>query len=91
MRILTPKGGRGAPRSLRGGVLGVPGGAGGGGGGPAGPLAAFLAIEDVGDVVFLHLGAGQVDPGAALAALDHGPAGKGLLAVAGDQIPRVVA
>lgn len=84
------KRGRGAPKSHFLGGLGVAHGPGGGGGGPAGPLAAFLAIEDVGDVVFLHLGAGQVDPGATLAALDHGPASKRFLAVAGDQIPRIV-
>lgn len=49
-----------------------------------------MAVKDIRNVGLLDLGAGQVDPDAALVALDHRPPGKRLPAVAGDQVPRIV-
>lgn len=51
------------------------------------PFFTLLAIEDVRDVGLLDLGARQVDPGATLVTLNHGPTGKWLLAVTCDEVP----
>lgn len=53
-------------------------------------VPALVAVKDVRNVGLLDLGAGQVHPDSALVALDHGPPGERLPAVAGDQVPRVV-
>lgn len=64
--------------------------------GPTGPpdvefgIPAFLADVNLGNVGFADFGTGQVDPGVAFFAFDHGPPGERFHAEAGDQIPRVV-
>lgn len=51
---------------------------------------ALVAVEDVGYVGLLDLGAGEMHPDATLIAFYHGPPCKGFPAVTGDQVPRVV-
>ena len=53
-------------------------------------VPAALTHVRLGHVALADLGTGQVDPGVARVALDHGSAGEGLHAEAGDQVPRVV-
>lgn len=53
-------------------------------------LPAPLAHVRLRDVALADLGAGQVDPGVALVALDHGPASERLHAETRHQVPRVV-
>lgn len=53
-------------------------------------VPALLAYVDLWDVGLADLGAGEVDPGVALVALDHRPPGKRLHAEASDQVPGVV-
>lgn len=53
-------------------------------------LPAPLAHVRLRDVALADLGTGQVDPGVALVALDHGPAGERLHAETRHQVPRVV-
>lgn len=64
--------------------------------GTAGPsdvefgISAFLADVNLGNIGFADFGTGEVDPGVAFLALDHGAPGEGFHAEAGDQVPRIV-
>lgn len=53
-------------------------------------VPALLAYVDLWDVGLADLGAGEVDPGVALVALDHRPPGERLHAEASDQVPRII-
>lgn len=53
-------------------------------------VPALLAYVDLWDVRLADLGAGEVDPGVALVALNHRPPGKRLHAEASDQVPGIV-
>lgn len=53
-------------------------------------IPAFLADVNLGNVGFADFGTGQVDPGVAFFAFDHGPPGERFHAEAGDQVPRVI-
>lgn len=50
-------------------------------------VSAFVAVKDVRDVGLLDLGARQVNPDAALVALNHGTSCEGLPTVTSDQVP----
>lgn len=51
---------------------------------------ALLAGVRLWDIGLADFGAGQVDPGVALVAFDHRPAGEGLHTETRHQVPRVV-
>ena len=53
-------------------------------------VPAALTHVRLRDVGLADFGTGQVDPGVALVALDHGPPGKGLHAEARYQVPGVI-
>lgn len=53
-------------------------------------VPALLADINLRDIGLADFGTGEMDPGVAVAALDHGPSSKGLHAETGHKVPRII-